>query len=132
MERIQALIDRLYQQKMQNVNHAQLLITVELLRSELLNLQQKNGTLGTSKVAVTLPVNMNFAEEVIRSVASEEKEKPMEATSQKVEEAPASVEEIKSYSLRKPQLTEEDYQQPAQSYTPPAQEPAPAIVQKYA
>ena len=111
MERIQALIDRLYQQKLQNVNHAQLLLTVELLRSELLNLQQKNGTLGTSKVAVTLPVNMNFAEEVIRNVAVEEPEKTVAPTPPAVEETPAPVPDPKSYSLRKPQVMEEDYQE---------------------
>ena len=130
MERIQALIDRLYQQKLQNVNHAQLLLTVELLRSELLSLQQKNGTLGTSKVAVTLPVNMNFAEEVIRTVAVNEPEKIVESTPPPVvEEAPAPTlasapipapaQDPQSYSLRKPQVMEENYQPPVQSYTPP-------------
>ena len=68
MERIQALIDKLYQQKQLNSNPAQLLFTVQLLQNELLKFQQKNGTLGTAKVAVTLPVNMNFAEEVLRNV----------------------------------------------------------------
>ena len=67
MERIQALIDKLYQQKQQNSNPAQLLFTVQLLQTELLKLQQKNGSLGTAKVAVTLPVNMNFSEETVRS-----------------------------------------------------------------
>ena len=71
MERIQALIDKLYQQKQLNSNPAQLLFTVQLLQNELLKFQQKNGTLGTAKVAVTLPVNMNFAEEVIRSSHAE-------------------------------------------------------------
>lgn len=64
MERIQALIDKLYQQKQLNSNPAQMLLTVQMLQSELLKLQQKNGTLGTAKVAVTLPVNMNFSEDV--------------------------------------------------------------------
>jgi hypothetical protein len=71
MERIQALIDKLYQQKQLNSNPAQLLFTVQLLQNELLKFQQKNGTLGTAKVAVTLPVNMNFAEEVIRTSHTE-------------------------------------------------------------
>lgn len=64
MERIQALIDKLYQQKQLNSNPAQMLFTVQLLQNELLKFQQKNGTLGTAKVAVTLPVNMNFTEEI--------------------------------------------------------------------
>jgi hypothetical protein len=72
MERIQALIDKLYEQKQQNSPPAQLLFTVQLLQSELLKLQQKTGTAGTSKVAVTLPVNMNFAEEFSRSFRAEE------------------------------------------------------------
>src|SRR4051812_36458689 len=102
MERIQALIDRLYQQKLQNANHAQLLVTVELLRSELLVLQQKNGSLGTSKVAVTLPVNMNSAEEVIRQVAVNEPEK----RETPVQIPPVADVEQKNYSLRKPSLME--------------------------
>ena len=69
MERIQALIDKLYQQKQQNCSPAQLLFTVQLLQTELLKFQQKNGTLGTAKVAVTLPVNMNFTEEAARNHA---------------------------------------------------------------
>jgi len=67
MERIQALIDKLYEQRQQGNNAAQLLLTVELLRNEILKLQQRNGTLGTAKVAVTLPVNMNFVEEEVRN-----------------------------------------------------------------
>jgi len=63
MERIQALIDKLYEQKQQNSNPAQLLLTVQLLQTELLKLQQKNGSLGTSKVAVTLPANLNIRRE---------------------------------------------------------------------
>jgi hypothetical protein len=66
MERIHALIDKLYQQRQQNCNPAQLLVTVQLLQSELLKLQQKNGTIGSTKVAVTLPVNLNFSEETVR------------------------------------------------------------------
>src|SRR4249919_2241935 len=63
MERIKALIDKLYQQKEQDANPAQILLTVQLLQAELMKMQQKNGTLGTAKVAVTLPVNMNFVDD---------------------------------------------------------------------
>ena len=66
MERIQALIDKLFQQKEQNASPAQLLATVQILQSELMRLQQKNGSLGTSKVSVTMPTNLNFAEEIVR------------------------------------------------------------------
>ena len=80
MERIEALIDKLYQQKQLNSNPAQLLFTVQLLQNELLKFQQKNCTLGTAKVAVTLPVNMNFAEEVSRTpqIHNSIEEKPVE------------------------------------------------------
>ncbi|MGZ8538173.1 MAG: hypothetical protein ACXWV9_07910, partial [Flavisolibacter sp.] len=84
MERIEALIDKLYQQKQLNSNPAQLLFTVQLLQNELLRFQQKNGTLGTAKVAVTLPVNMNFAEEVSRSPQTEKS----------IEEKPAAINQV--------------------------------------
>ena len=74
MERIKALIDKLYEQKQQDSNPAQMLLTVQLLQSELLKLQNKNGTIGTSKVAVTLPVNMNFQEEVVTGPEQNEKQ----------------------------------------------------------
>lgn len=66
MERIHALIDKLYQQRRENASPVQLMLTAQMLHSELSRLQQRNGTLGTAKVAVTLPVNMNFSEEVQR------------------------------------------------------------------
>ena len=62
MEKIQALIDKLYQQKQQNAHPAQLLLTVQLLQSELFKLQQKNGTIEIGKVSVTMPVSLNFDE----------------------------------------------------------------------
>src|SRR3954468_9422257 len=65
MERIKALIDKLYQQKQEDANPAQILLTVQLLQAELMKMQQKNGTLGTAKVAVTLPANLNFIDETI-------------------------------------------------------------------
>src|SRR4051812_3815200 len=100
MERIQALIDKLYHQKQQNSNPAQLLITVQLLQSELLKLQQKNGTLGTAKVAVTLPVNMNFQEEVMRSLKTEQvAEIPVTPEPEVIQ--PLS-DQPKEYALRRP------------------------------
>jgi hypothetical protein len=65
MERIKALIDKLYQQKQEDANPAQILLTVQLLQAELMKMQQKNGTLGTAKVAVTLPANLNFIDDTI-------------------------------------------------------------------
>jgi hypothetical protein len=149
MERIQALIDKLYQQKQQNSNPAQMLFTVQLLQSELLKLQQKNGTLGTSKVAVTLPVNMNLAEEVVAApFADETKEelvpKPVVTRIEVQEEVPqpsfapkeeipqpsfASKEEVlqpsfapKEYSLRRPMIAEEAIEEPVSRFAPRPQE----------
>jgi len=67
MERIQALIDRLFEQRQQHATPAQLLLTVQLLHSELMKMQQRNGTMTSGKVAVTLPVNINFSEEIPRA-----------------------------------------------------------------
>src|SRR6476619_104622 len=60
MERINALIDKIYQQKEQGLSPAQILPAVQLLQSEIIKLQQKNGVLGTSKVAVIMPVHSNY------------------------------------------------------------------------
>jgi len=128
MERIQALIDKLYQQKQQNSNPAQLLFTVQLLQSELLKLQQKNGTLGTAKVAVTLPVNMNFSEEVVRTSVVEEQESLVEPVVSKIEieeptPQPTYQQKEKEYSLRRPAVTEEKvHEEPVSRYAPQPQQ----------
>lgn len=126
MERIQALIDKLYQQKQQNSNPAQLLFTVQLLQTELLKLQQKNGTLGTAKVAVTLPVNMNFSEEVIKTAIAEEKEEPVIepvlSKSQIEEPVQQSPYQQKEYSLRRPVITDEVPEEPVSRYAPQSQQ----------
>jgi hypothetical protein len=126
MEEIQALIDKLYQQKQQNSNPAQLLFTVQLLQTELLKLQQKNGTLGTAKVAVTLPVNMNFSEEVIKTSIAEEKEEPVIepvlSKSQIEEPVQQSPYQQKEYSLRRPVITDEVPEEPVSRYAPQSQQ----------
>jgi hypothetical protein len=95
MERIKALIDKLYHQKELGCTPAQLLPTIQLIQSELLQLQQKNGSLGTPKVAVTMPVNFNFVEEVVlipQAEVVEEKETVEERkVSVAAEEKPAFV-----------------------------------------
>lgn len=95
MERINALIDKLCQQKDQACTPAQLLPTVQLLQSELVKAQQKNGSLGTSKVAVTMPVSLNFAEETIRPAKTDmqkvEREMEKETTAEKNKEAETTV-----------------------------------------
>ena len=112
MERIQALIDKLYQQKQQNCNPAQLLFTVQLLQSELIKYQQKNGAITTGKVAVTLPVNMNFFEEEIRAPIAEVTEVQVQPVLEKVAKpeipkpAPQPSFEQNEYILFKPEIKE--------------------------
>jgi hypothetical protein len=65
MERIKALIDKLYQQEKQGCNPAQLLFTVQLLHSELIKFQQAQYSNSRSKVAVTLPLNYHITDEVL-------------------------------------------------------------------
>jgi hypothetical protein len=127
MERIQALIDKLYQQKQQNSNAAQLLFTVQLLQSELLKLQQKNGTLGTAKVAVTLPVNMNFTEElvktpVIETVQEEPVAEPVLSRIEVEEFVPTRFYQQKEYSLPKPAVAKETIEEPVSRYAPQVQQ----------
>jgi hypothetical protein len=77
MERIYTLIDKLSQQKAQAASPAHLFFTVQLLQQELSQLQHKSNSVSTKKVAVTLPVNLNFSEESLRvpfSEAAKEKE----------------------------------------------------------
>ena len=130
MERIQALIDKLYQQKQQNSNPAQLLFTVQLLHTELLKLQQKNGSLGTSKVAVTLPINMNFSEEVIRSSIPDQQipeEIPVKELSVAEEKKPIQAQKIntqdsREYLLKKPVIAETADEVPVSKYAPRPQQ----------
>jgi len=126
MERIQALIDKLYQQKQQNSNPAQLLFTVQLLHSELLKLQQKNGTLGTAKVAVTLPVNVNFPEESrTPGVETFHEEPVIKPVVTKIEvEAPKEKPSYqpKQYNLRRPTVPEESIEEPISRYAPQPQQ----------
>ncbi|HEY0355546.1 MAG TPA: hypothetical protein VGC29_05030 [Flavisolibacter sp.] len=120
MERIQALIDKLYNQKLENSNPAQLLFTVQLLQTELLKLQQKNGSLGTAKVAVTLPVNMNFSEEVVRPVISE---MPVEETAIKEIKAqqPQTAPQAEAVQQSQP-VVEKSQQEIKETVTPDPQE----------
>ncbi|MBD0332818.1 MAG: hypothetical protein ICV66_09190 [Chitinophagaceae bacterium] len=56
MERVQALIDKLIQQKQNNDTPAQMLITVQLLQNELSKFQAQTSPT-TSRVAVVMPLN---------------------------------------------------------------------------
>jgi hypothetical protein len=111
MERIYTLIDKLYQQKAQNASPAHLLFTVQLLQQELTQLQGKNGSFGSRRVSVTLPVNLNFSEEALRTSfneAGKEKEvfvlDTVVEAAEETEETKAPVIDTKEYALHKPVL----------------------------
>ncbi|HEY5968904.1 MAG TPA: hypothetical protein VIU35_13090 [Chitinophagaceae bacterium] len=62
MERIQTLINRLQEQVRQNADVSQMQLTLQLLQSELNQLQKTSvRTLGTSKVSVVLPTPVAIA-----------------------------------------------------------------------
>jgi cell division protein ZapA (FtsZ GTPase activity inhibitor) len=109
MQRIYTLIDKLYQQKAQDASPAHLLFTVQLLHQELSQLQNKNGSIGTKKVAVTLPVNLNFSEESLREpfleTAKEKEVFVLDIVEDEIE-TPAEpvLDQPKEYFLQKPAL----------------------------
>jgi hypothetical protein len=121
MERIQALIEQLNHQQAQNASPSQLLLTVQMLHSELLIQQRRAGSLGTAKVAVTLP-SVSFSEEVVRPAYEEiKREEPVKIAEQVqehitiveevqkpvVEEVVAEVPKPQPYTIRKPTLFDE-------------------------
>ena len=119
MERIKALIDKLYQQKDQGVTPAQLLATVQLLQSELLLLQKKNNSLGTAKVAVTMPVNLRVIEEDLhmppreltpertRDIPEEKESEFNQYARQEIKVTPQEPGAQSGYYLQKPPINEE-------------------------
>ncbi len=120
MERINTLIDKLYQQKSQSASPAHLLFTVQLLQQELSQLQNNNGTLGTKKVAVTLPVCLNFSEEAMRTsfyeIKNEKEFFVLDALAEdnvieKVEAGPIPSIDSKEYAIQKPILQERIYEE---------------------
>jgi hypothetical protein len=114
------LIDKLYQQKAQAASPAHLLFTVQLLQQELSQLQNRNGSIGSKKVAVTLPMNLNFTEESLRVPFTEAAKEKEVFVLDAVEEQPE--EEIPvvtkhdaqpaSYNLKKPAVPEVVFQEP--------------------
>ena len=73
MERIQTLINRLQEQVKQNADVAQMQLTLQLLQSELNQLQKTSvRTLGTSKVSVVLPTPVAIAPVSIKKSEPEE------------------------------------------------------------
>jgi len=76
MERIQTLINRLQEQVRQNADVSQMQMTLQLLQSELNQLQKTSArTLGTSKVSVVLPTPVAIAPvSITKKVVEEEQE----------------------------------------------------------
>ena len=76
MERIQTLINRLQEQVKQNADVSQMQMTLQLLQSELNQLQKTSArTLGTSKVSVVLPTPVAIAPaSITRKDVEEEQE----------------------------------------------------------
>ena len=76
MERIQTLINRLQEQVRQNADVSQMQMTIQLLQSELNQLQKTSArTLGTSKVSVVLPTPVAIAPaSITRKEVEEEQE----------------------------------------------------------
>ena len=75
MERIQTLINRLQEQVKQNADVAQMQLTLQLLQSELNQLQKTSvRTLGTSKVSVVLPTPVAIAPVSIAKKEAEEEQ----------------------------------------------------------
>ena len=123
MERIHTLIDKLYQQKTQGASPAHLLFTVQLLQQELSQLQSRNGSFNTKKVAVTLPVSFNLTEESLRVPYNESaKEKEVFVLEEDapetaiIKEEPVvkqkPVETPKEYVLQKPAVAETYFREP--------------------
>lgn len=136
MERIHTLIDKLSQQKARGASPAHLLFTVQLLHQELLLLQTRNGSYNTSKVAITLPVSLNFSEESLRIPYAEsnvEKEvfvldvvEQAEAEKQPEPVAAPTAAQPKEYMLQKPAAAEVQRTEPAVV----ADEPRPVYAQQ--
>lgn len=135
MERINTLIDKLYQQKTQGAPPAHLLFTVQLLQQELAQLQNRNGSPNSKKVSVTLPVNLNFSEESLRIPFTESgKEKEILVLNDVAEDAAGEKPETVSpqvpipsvYMPQTPAVSELFYER---SPVAVQEEPAPAFVQ---
>lgn len=121
MERIHHLIEKLSQQHAQGATPEQMLLTIQLLQSELLH--QQTQKLGTARVAVTMPVQYHFSEEVVRSSKPAAVEKPVFK-----EEAPPPVqkEELPPvYRIQKPIAMEEPLVQEVVPHAAEEKLPAP-------
>lgn len=122
MERIYALIDKLYQQKQGAASTAHLLFTVQLLQQELAQLQNKPGAANTPRVSVTMPGYVTFSDKLHREPSAEavkaadrqdEKEifvlEAVAEEDEQPEEVLLPAVEAKEYILRQPPLADAAY-----------------------
>lgn len=116
MERIKALIDKLYQQKQQNCSPALMLPIVQLLQSELLKLQQSNSLSGKGKIVVTMPVNY-YVEETV--------EVPLEVASP---ENHPSIDAVINEIVKEPVTTYKEVQQPVEVKIKEEKKPEPVSI----
>ena len=127
MERVQVLIDKLMQQARANESATQLLYTVQLLQSELLQLQKQKEPKSTRKVAVVLPANFAAPQqnEAAPQPAPIPVNKAPESTPAPQPIAAAPEKEI--YTLHEEEAPEQPAAQPANAAQPVAQAPMPEV-----
>lgn len=118
MERIKALIDKLYQQKQQNCSPALMLPIVQLLQSELLKLQQTNSLSGKGKIVVTMPMNY-YVEEAF--------EVPVEVAEP---ENHPSIDAVINEIVKEPVTTYKEIQQPVEIKLKEEKKPEPVSYYK--
>jgi|SRR5579862_2350341 len=91
MERLQELIGKLKEQFEQNVPASQMLLTTQLIQSELFRTnQQPSSTLGTAKVAVTMPsaMKINVVEKEAEKAPSPEVDVELKKFAQPIKQEP--------------------------------------------
>ena len=140
MERVQVLIDKLVQQRGAGESAAQLLYTVQLLQTELTQMQQQKETFSSRKVSVVMPAN--FAAQQQEVIAVQAPPTPVEKPAPIQVEQPAPPQkEIETFvppvqkvaEVERPPVVQETVSIPVshQPYQPklqpPVEEPSPQV-----
>jgi hypothetical protein len=100
MERLQELIGKLKEQFEQNAPASQMLLTTQLIQSELFRTnQQSSSTLGTAKVAVTMPsaMKINVVEKEVEKIPVKEVDVEIKKFAQ-----PVKQEQLDNWSYNNP------------------------------
>ena len=110
MERVRTLIEKLQQQIAENASADNLLITVQMLQSELLQQKGNNTSVNNGKVAVLMPgaLNNNFGKQYYTKQTDEpvaEEEKIIEVLKVDEKEIEEELEEIKRNAEAKNQMS---------------------------